>query len=105
VTAIDTSGVSFACEESLAVGSSLGLNIVRVRENDISPEIKGLKALVDSANRLEVACSFQGVSAGMAADIQDVIDRAKERNEAQEKAGHPPREKKEISFDLDMLFM
>lgn len=105
VTAFDTSGVSFACEEAFVPGSTHELSIVRVRDNDITPEIKGLHALVDSADRKEVACTFQGLSAGTIEDIQDVIDRAKQRNEAREEEEGPAEEKKEISFDLDMLFM
>ncbi|NJB66746.1 DNA-binding response OmpR family regulator [Desulfobaculum xiamenense] len=87
-------------EKTFEVGQSFGLHILKLTEDGVKPELKGLSSTVSRIDEEKVGCTLDQLTTEQEEHLGKILLAAQERQMA-----HYREEKKEITFDIDMLFI
>lgn len=100
ITEMSLSSMAFSpMDDVFEVGKHLKFDILRLAEAGTKPEIKGLKGEIRRVDADAVGLALHDLDAEQEEGIKELIEAAQQRQKEEVK------EKKEIKFEIDMLFM
>ncbi|WP_461209518.1 response regulator [Desulfocurvus sp. DL9XJH121] len=100
ITEMSIKSMAFSAGEgSFEVGKTLKFDILRLTDVGTKPEIKGLKGEIMRLDKEAVGMVLIDPNEEQQAAIKEILDAAQERQKEE------VRESKDITFDIDMLFM
>jgi len=100
ITEMSLKSLAFSpLDDTFELDKKFKFNILRLSETGTKPEIKHLRGQVMRVDQEAVGLALSDLNAEQEKDIKELIEAAQERQKEE------VREKKEIKFELDMLFM